>query len=57
MPCPCCLAGLTQPGPPARPGDWWCERCSWLFAGEMLQGEDPLTLADVLRCPTHLRRL
>jgi hypothetical protein len=44
-----------HPDPPALPGDLYCERCGWLFAAEMLQGQDPLTLEDVLRCPSHRR--
>ncbi len=60
MPCPCCLGGLgeaislAEPHPSARPGDLYCSRCGWLFATEMLQGEDPLSgLGDVLKCPKH----
>lgn len=36
-----------------RPGDWWCPRCEWLLAAEMLQGEDPIWLDETLRCPMH----
>ena len=53
MPCPCCLGGLTRPPPflHAREGDRYCPLCEWVFAVEILQGEDPLV--DILTCPRH----
>jgi len=46
----------TEGAPPALPaqaGDLYCIRCSWLFAEEFLQGEEPFALQDYLNCPTH----
>jgi hypothetical protein len=56
MPCPCCLGRLATPPPfvHVRLGDRYCHQCEWVFAVELLQGQDPLTdLGDVLTCPTH----
>jgi hypothetical protein len=36
--------------PPGLPGDRYCEACDWLFAVEMLQGEDPMWLDETLKC-------
>ncbi len=52
MPCPCCLAGLTTAPPPAHRGDWWSERCEWLFAVELTDGRDPLEIRS-RKCPKH----
>jgi hypothetical protein len=39
--------------PPGKPGDRYSGACEWLFAAEMLQGEDPMWLDETLSCPKH----